>query len=991
MDADYHDSLFINSMTLKGENKEPNIQDIKRKATEIDFRISQLQKELEELVKERSTIRERLQALQDNETIPPILAEKAKIPPASSGYDKAAFLLELFSPRHDIYATREQNKAGKTVYYPKCINFWAEGCYRKNPTSKGVACNDCPLNSKAELTPSVIKKGNFLNKSLDGKGAIGIYPLKPGNLTRFVAIDLDESDWKEAAASILKTARELGIAMAVERSFSGNGAHLWIFFSEDLPAIDARKLAMLLIDRTREKDSSIDISSYDRLFPSQDTLSGNGYGNLILLPLVASAVSRGCTLFLDDDFNPYPLKEQLPYLSSIHRHSFQELKIFLKTLETDVFKLESPTEEQLNPSWSKWIPRISKADIHPPLIIYRSSGISFDKKAISLKAQEALRRIATVSNPEYYKELNKRDGSIFGINSRIALYEENDRVIKLPRALFETITKMFISLDIPYEVEDHRTSGTGLDAELKVSLRPYQKDALGKTKNREYGIIAAATGSGKTIIALAIIAEKKERTLIIVNSKALMDQWKTTIQEAMDIKTPNPESKRKNKRAENSPIGTLGGSKGDKLTGIVDVAMLQSLLPKLEKDGSSVVAQYGLVIVDECHHIAAEKSREALRQLNARYVYGLSATPKRADGLERIVYAECGNVLFRYEAAKLAYARGLSQYFILRFVQTTSSAQNKKPSFTETLNAIACDDKRNDVIVKDIREAYLNGRYIIVLTRRIEQNEEISKRLTNLNISNTVLSSSIKEKKLKDKIAELRMSKQHNVLIATDKLLGEGIDIPYLDTLFLASPFMQDTAIQQFAGRLSREYEGKEDTLIYDYVDFMIPRLSYMYAKRLSAYRKLGYIPKTNTDIPSPEMLFDDITFLDTFLEDISQASSSIVISASYIVTSKITNEILDALKQKSMEGLKILIAYGQKNIEHPAILSIGNRLKDCKINFVPVESIRNYSLIDENICWFGDFSLLGQSQKTQGLDERRSMLRIINKELARSLIQHSN
>lgn len=977
------DSLFISDMILKDDKENiTSLEDASRELSELDIRIKHLSMELEDLIQHRNHIASLITEMQENTMIPPIKQDNAKIHQEDSAEDKASFMLDLFNPRKDIFATRERNKDGNIVYYPRCKNLWQDGCYRKNKDKNSLPCKDCPMNEKMGLIPDIIINGNFRNTSEYGKGAIGIYPLKPGNITRFVAIDLDEEDWKEAAKSILITARQLGIAMSVERSFSGNGAHLWTFFSEDIPAIEARKLAILLIDKTREYNSSLSMKSYDRLFPSQDALSEKGYGNLILLPLVASAVNRGCTLFLDDEFNPYPLKEQIPYLSSLHRHSASEIQAFIRSMEKEEFRLSNLSEEQMNPSWNKWIPRISNEDIIQPLIIYRSTGLSFDKKALSPKAQETLRRIGTISNPLYYKELMKRDGHYTGIDSSIPLFEENSRVLKLPRGLYGIITGLFDSLKIQYIIEDHRISKTNLTATFTKKLKPYQEEAVDRTRKADCGIIAAPTGSGKTIMALAIIAEKKERTLIIVNSKALLEQWQQAIEESLIIETkPDQEISTRNHKTNYSPIGTLEGSKGNRMKGIIDIAMLQSLSSRID-DGESIVSKYGLIIVDECHHIAAEKFREVLRHMNARYVYGLSATPRRADGLERIVFAECGNTLFTYDAAKLAYSRGLAQYFIPRFLHTVLSDSHKHISFTEILNDIAIDKERNAIIAEDIAKAFYNGRFILVLTRRIEQNKEIGKYLWQRNISNIILSSTMKQKEINGILHELKSSANRTVLIATDKLLGEGIDIPLLDTLFLASPFMQESAIQQYAGRISRENEGKKNTLIYDYADFLIPRLSYMYLKRLSVYRKLGYVPLTETDKPNTEMLFDDISFIDTFISDIQNASKTIEIAASYIASSNITNRILNVLSEALTKNVTVTIIHNERTENSSGFQSMAKRIAEYGIKIESSNTVNNHAIIDGFICWYGDFSLLGQSIRTQQKEDRRSILRILNKDV---------
>ena len=984
------DSLFIDAMNLKASRKkEPSIDEMRSELEKLDIAISKLSEDLREAIMQRDHLAGMLAKIRETKSIPPIKLHHPEIEPGSPSMTKAAFMLKLFNPRQDIFATRERSKNGNTVYYPKCENLWMEGCYRKYPDKRQLPCSECPLNHRMPLSPEIIIKGNFLNSDEYGRGAIGIYPLKPGNTTRFVAIDLDESDWQEASESILITARNIGIAMAIERSCGGDGAHLWIFFNEDIPAAKARRLAMLIIDRARETNCSVSMKSYDRLFPSQDRLSEKGFGNLILLPLVASAVSRGCTLFLDDDFQPYPLKEQITYLSSLTRHSIADVNAFIEALSPDDFKLEGVSAEQLNPSWSRWIPRISKEDVTEPLIIYRSTGISFDKQALSSKAQEALRRIATIPNTGYYKELAKRDGSIANVYSRIPLFEENERVLKLPRGFHDAAIQLFTAAHIPFSEEDHRTSGTCLETDFNKELWPYQQEAVELTRHSDCGIIASATGSGKTVIAMAIIAEKKERTLIIVNSKALLEQWRSAIADNLTIKTESqPIGRKARKGAAISPIGTLDGQKGNRLKGVIDIAMLPSLLSQLDKDGSSIASMYGLIIVDECHHIAAEKFRNVLGYMNARYVYGLSATPKRDDGLERIVYSECGNVIFTYEASKLAYSKGIAQYFKLRFLHTAPSLEDSHGSFTELLNRISDDVERNRIIVDDICEAYGKGRNIIILTRRISQNNAIGKLLTERDIPHIILSNLMKQREIKDILSGLRASEARTVLIATDKLLGEGIDIPYLDTLFLASPFMQESAIQQYAGRISRDAAGKGNTLIYDYADFMIPRLNYMYARRLTVYRKLGYVPLDDIAIPSAELLFDDRTFLTAFIDDIENAAKEIIISCSFIVQSAVTNRILDALAAKSVMGIRISIYHDAKASRLPSFHKFCARLSEAGIAVAASVSARNSAIFDSTICWYGDFSLLGQSAKTQQGPDRRSMLRIVNQEVASAFLE---
>lgn len=982
-----NESLFINSMTLKGKDTQISFNPIiaKNRINEIDQEIKMREQEIVLLLKEKSRLCERLSSIE--ERIPPLNTEAAT---EIKGEDKARFILNLFSPRLDIFATRQKRKdTGKTVYYPKCSNLWKEGCHRKIQGDK-TQCADCPLNEKEKLTTQAIWNNTFANDNPDGIGAIGIYPLKPGNTTRFIAIDLDEKDWEESAKAILITARNAGISMVAEKSFSGNGVHLWIFFAEDIAASDARKLAILILDKTRERFANINIESYDRLFPSQDKLGDKGFGNLILLPLVGSAAHRGCTLFLDETLSPYPMKDQIAFLSSIHRHTLEEVRIFIDTFSSDQFELKLDNED-LNPGWRMWIPKISKEDIISPLILYRSSGVSFDKSALSQKAQEALRRIATISNPEYYKRLSRNDGwRPNGLCSRIPLYEENERVIKLPRGMYKIITKILTSPGISFSEEDHRTFETGLEAETDIQLTKFQQDAFKAAMQNECGIIASATSSGKTVVAMSIIAARKERTIILVNSVSLMNQWLDDIHRFLKINTvpSNEISSKKGRKALRGSVGSLGGSRKDKLSGIVDVATIQSIPSKLKENGETFASQYGLVIIDECHHIAADEARAAIRNLNAKYVYGLTATPKRGDGLERIEYAECGNIIFRYEAADLAYSRGIAQYVIPRFLDTPISNINKNIRFTDLMDMLSANSERNNAIVEDIEGAFGKGRKILVITRRIEQNHAIGELLQKSNLPATILDGTTNKAEARRILNEFRANSVHSILISTDKFLGEGIDIPSLDTLFLASPFMKETTIKQCAGRLARIADRKTTTWIYDYIDFRIPRLNYMYMKRLRTYKELGYTSFCDTSIPKEEMLYTPESFTQSFVNDVETANKSIIISSSYIASSAISKMIIAAINLKVESGIIVTLRISNRAKETKGYQAIKQRLLNPMVKIELRENTANYAIIDKQICWYGDFSILGQS--TKSITENRSILRISDTDLAECLISES-
>ncbi len=969
-------------MTLSGDSAV--FDDVDSLRTRVDALIKEIEDlsfMLDEKQKEKDSLLNRiLELTKDDEVVLPIKRDEYHFD-VSSNPDKAKFFLDIFSPNENVYAVRSYHeKTNKVSYYPLCNNFKKTGCVKE----EGKSCRECHSADYAKLTPDVVLR-HFSNKNLHGEGAIGIYLMKKGDVVRSAAIDFDEKSWYEDAMSVLKVARQMGVAMAIERSFSGNGAHLWVFFKEDIPAIDARKLLFAILDKTRECNPSLPLSSYDRMFPSQDHLSKGGIGNLILLPLVNSAAARGNTLFLDDAGHEYPPSEQIEYLASLHKHSYAEIKTFLKEDSSRLFELKSMNEDELNPSWIKRVPRLSASDFKDKVILYLSTGISFDKKVLSLTAQEALRRIATIYNPEYYKQKNKYDGYIGSLSSRVPLYEESDRVLKLPRGLMKFVLSFLDGLGIRYEIEDHRVKNTGLDAEFTKVLKPEQMEALDAMMGRDCAILSTAPSFGKTAVALALIAKHGERTMVIVNSTNLLEQWKGEIDKFLDIKTKADVKHGKTTFSES--VGSLGGGK-DRLTGVIDIVMLQSIASRIKKGNYDFTLSYGMVIIDECHHIAAEKSRFVLKNLNPKYVYGLSATVKRRDGLEKIVFSECGEFAFSYGSAKLASLRGIQQLYIARFLDTSLPRKETSNTFNDVLDRLSCDERRSCMVADDIETEFKKGRRCIVFTRRLEQNRMVEKSLTQRNIPSVVLDGSVNSKKINEAVQSLRSSIGPSVLIATDKLLGEGLDIPGLDTLFLASPYMQEGVISQCVGRLSRASEGKKTTLVYDYVDYRVPILSHMFTRRISIYKKLGYSPLTDSSAPYDRLLYDDLSFEDKFIEDIKNAQNEVIISSSLILPSRISKKIIFLLAELKTKGVSVSLRGNNGNSNEEIVTVLQSMLDEASMSISAVDNPKNFAAIDRRLCWYGELNVMSVTNKTASSDRRLSIMRIVDNDTTIALVE---
>lgn len=454
---------------------------------------------------------------------------------------------------------------------------------------------------------------------------------------------------------------------------------------------------------------------------------------------------------------------------------------------------------------------------------------------------------------------------------------------------------------IPFRITDNRASDTGLDAVFNGELRSEQDEAFNALMSHETGILQAATSFGKTVVAAALIATRRERTLILVQSRNLLVQWEEKLRSFLTVR--NAPLEREGKHTNRTGIGIYGAST-DTLSSYVDIAMIQTVSIRMP----DFIRDYGMVIVDECHHLAADTFVKVMHAVRPKYIYGLSATVERKDRLEKIEYAQCGSVIYRYDAGKLAYKRGMTQIFVPRFTSATSRVSfSARFRNDECQKDIAFDDERNDLIARDISKLYRNGRRIVVLTHLIDHISEIAKRLGKMYIPVVTVNGSMASRDKKSALERINNPENRAVIISTGKFLGEGTDIPYLDTLIVAAPVGWKGIVSQYVGRISREYEGKNEILIYDYVDIFIPAFVAMYNKRLRAYRGLGYIIKSETGEEgirdaSMRSFFSEYDIYPSLSTLIKNAEKSIVISSPHLElnfgSEKIINDLADAAER---------------------------------------------------------------------------------------------
>ncbi len=729
-----------------------------------------------------------------------------------SALEKVTLFGQLFRGRRDVYPIRWESAKGMSGYSPACSNEWRKGVCNK----PRIKCGDCEQRILLPVTENVIYR------HLTGKHTIGVYPMLLDETCCFLATDFDDEGWCEDASAFMQSCRELNIPAALEISRSGNGAHVWIFFAEPVPASNARQLGAALISQTCDRTRQLAIKSYDRFFPNQDTLPKGGFGNLIALPLQQKPRSKGFSVFVDENFVPY--SDQWEYLSSIQSLSRFELDSAVERASGGRHPLDVAfvAEEEEQKPWKRSMQNASLISGTMPesLTLVLANQIFIAKADLPQPLLNRLIRLAAFQNPEFYKAQAMR--LPVWDKSRIVCCAENYPLhIGLPRGCFEAVTELLQQHNIRVVVQDERISGTEISVTFTGQLRKDQQTAITAMLKHQTGILSAPTAFGKTVMAAAIIARRKVSTLILVHRTELLLQWRERLSTFLDLS--------------GTSFGLMGGGK-KKLSGLIDIAVMQSLSRR--DDLAALLDSYGQIIVDECHHLSAFTFEAILKQAKSSYVLGLTATPVRRDGHQPIIFMQCGTV--RYHALQAENAPVHLEVWPLNLF---SPAIPQGSGIQDVFRILAHDSFRNHCIAKDILAAYHEGRKILVLTERTEQLELISDALGGQITQSFLLHGRLTKKQRAVTLAGLAELDDWvpRVILATGRLIGEGFDHPPLDTMVLAMPVSWHGTLQQYAGRLHREHAGKGEVCIYDYVEHDNPQLARMWEKRQRGYRAMGY------------------------------------------------------------------------------------------------------------------------------------------------------
>ena len=896
--------------------------------------------------------------------------------------ERVAIFRSLFKGREDVFARRWFSKTtGKSGYQPVCINEWRRGVCDK----KKFKCADCPNRHFAQLTYQ------DLYRHLEGKDenccdVIGLYGIMPDNNCAFLCTDFDDKSckhgYKDDVLAFVGVCKEWNIPYAIERSRSGNGAHVWIFFEEPIPAFKARRLGNSILTEAMRHNGRMSFNSYDRFFPNQDRIPEGGFGNLVALPLQGQARKRRNSVFVDDDFLAY--KDQWAFLYNINKVKDTEVDMLLNL---HVCKgLGALTTSSESKPWVTPIPQdISKGDFYSEIEVTKADKIYIPLKAVSAKVLNHLKRIASFKNPEFYSKQALRL-STYSTTRIMSCFDITDDYLAMPRGCEDAILSFLNENGAKYNIVDETNHGTPISVSFQGKEREEQLAAINALLMHNNGVLHATTAFGKTVTAAAIIARKMVSTLILVHSKALLAQWHERLTEFLSIDYVEPSvPKKRGHRKKFSTIGCLD-STSNSLHGIVDVALIQSCF-----DGDSVkpfVENYGMVIVDECHHVSSVTFENVLKGVKAQTVYGLTATPIRKDGHQPIIFMQCGPIRFSADAKSQMINQSFERYLIPRFTSYRSITDDKQ-SITTLYQLLSEDEIRNTLIVEDVCKAVEAGRTPIILTNRTAHVTILAEKLRDKVKNVVTLTGTGSTKEKWETLQHLHeISKEEPLaIVATGKYVGEGFDYPRLDTLFLALPVSWKGLVAQYAGRLHRENDGKKDVRIYDYIDIHEPVCDNMYRKRLKGYASIGYkiisrhsptLFDNVQDIGIPvckEQIFNGRTFYGPYSSSIGDAKRSIVVSSPKLYRVE-RNVLVNQLSELVHIGIEVLIITTTNTLETEYLLQ-----RELSVRILPEVKLCT-TIIDKSIVWYGAINALGYAT------EEDNVIKVVDDKLANELMK---
>jgi superfamily II DNA or RNA helicase len=792
-------------------------------------RLAALRQKLAALTTELVKTEEELTTLeadgQLNLGAPPAAAVQIPRTPA----EKVSLFLDLFGTRRSVYPKRwENHKAGTSGYSPACNNDSFANRQSGICRKPKVKCSECCHQSFPSLDERAVES------HLRGEQTLGVYAIGTDDTCRFLAADFDGEGWREDVLAYREAAERLGIAVAIERSRSGNGAHGWIFFAGPVPAVTARRLGTILVAKASALRPTLGLGAYDRLFPNQDTLPVGGFGNLIALPLAKAPRQNGNTLFVDPRMVAF--EDQWSYLAGLTRLSRESLDRTLarvapvRPLALPVHAVDaSEHQHDFALQNDALVLDLSHSRIRGEMIsgevTVRLDAQIHVPRSLPIPVLAALRRLATFPNPVFHEKLRLRFATFDTPRFLFVGEWHADRLV-LPRGVLDQSLSLLETAGATVVVQDARVVGTRVPWKFQGELREGQEKAVRKMLAEDDGVLCAPPGAGKTVMGCALIARTRTSALVLVHRAVLVEQWRETAMRFLGLKRKE--------------IGLWRGPT-PRLTGRFDIAMLPSLA-RVE-NLAAALAGYGVIVVDECHHVPATSFEMVLKACSSRRVYGLTATPKRKDRLEKLLFAQCGPIRHTLVDAPTDEVRMVK---VRHTTVALSPDAGPRPPIHVVWEALVQDESRIKVIVADLRSCMAAGRSPLVLADRKVYLDRLQEEFTSkaTDVMCLRLDGQMGKKARSEvlrQIGECYDEQKPFVLFATASLVGEGFDLPRLDTLVLAMPLSFKGRLVQYAGRLHRRHEAKGSAMIFDYLDDNHAITRAMFRRRVAGYKELGY------------------------------------------------------------------------------------------------------------------------------------------------------